>query len=131
MSADNTLVFLKASDVNVLAIWPDGHPTKIAYMVSVIHSTPSGLPVGEEDMVVTFAGRVVNLWADTPEQLVPLVEKCFPHLRAVGHPISMEDGSVFDVWHFYADATGARAISDNQKDHGWRLPYPDNVHPIN
>lgn len=130
MNVPTTLVFLKASDVHALAIWNDSSPEKIGYMVSVIHSTPTGLPVSEEDMVVTIADRVVNLWADTPEQLKPLIEKCFPHLKAVGHPIATDHPHVFDTWYFYTDGIGARAISPHPDTYGYRLPYPDNVTPI-
>lgn len=121
---------LRSTDVHVLAVWTNSDTGNTSYVVSPIHCVHTGHPNVGEDIVVIYDELVANLHANTAEELFPIVEKTFPHLRSVGTPINIEDQEVLDTWHFYADDIGIKNLLDDAASYGYRLPYPDNVHPI-
>lgn len=121
---------LRPTDVHILVVWTNADTDNTSYVVSPIHCVSTGLPNAGEDIVVISDELVANLHANTAEELFPVVEKTFPHLRSVGTPINIEDQEVLDTWNLYADNIGVKHLLDNAEAYGYRLPYPDNVHPI-
>jgi hypothetical protein len=119
-------------DVHFLAIWPGDLTQVLDYNVCALYWVREHDIRKEYEMLVLIADRIANLSAETPDQLIPIIERMFPHLRAVGHPVVNDNGKrdIFESWFAYADDEGVREVNSNYKKYGYMLEVPNNLIPI-
>ncbi|MNZ13299.1 hypothetical protein D3C78_301920 [compost metagenome] len=130
--AKNPLEICHVGDVHVVAIWPGDGIVSDDYTVYSLYHTGRHHVEMEKDMVLLFADRVANLSAPTPAELIPQVERLFPHLKNVGCPVVNDNGqrSTFETWTVYADDEGLKHVNAHPGEYGYMLDIPDNVTPI-